>query len=292
MKIKSGNVTVSDSVWTELSEDFNIASWGITTDVALYVQEYTDTGWGSSISLNIGTTFFKSTSCRAIRVKSQSGNASVDYSLIGIIVFYSPYMQIGNSTDYSEFEADGTYKMNGAATVYRDELQSLIKEGLNNPSAQITQNFTDVTLDFSDSSDLTDYVVINIQINHDWKIGSPIFPHLHWFQNQNARPNWLIQYRWQSNGGAKNTSWTNYVLDTDVCTYVSGTINQKSHNTGITPPVGAGLSDIVQFRLLRDTNNDSGEFSGADPYTGDAQAINFDIHIEIDTLGSRLEYTK
>ena len=49
---------------------------------------------------------------------------------------------------------------------------------------------------------------------------------------------------------------------------------------------------MIQLRLLRDTDNDSALFSGTDAVTGNIDALQMDVHIEIDSLGSRLEYTK
>jgi len=177
--------------------------------------------------------------------------------------------------------------------VYRDELQDLTIETKNNPSSNITDDITEGTVSWSDSADLNDYAFMNIQINHDWKIGTTVYPHIHWFQNQNNSVNWLVQYRWQVNEAAKTTAWTDLAMDSLAFTYSSGALNQISHTAaGLTPPVGAGLSDILQCRLIRDTNNDSGEFSGTDAYTGDADAMNFDIHVQINTLGSRQEFIK
>jgi hypothetical protein len=102
----------------------------------------------------------------------------------------------------------------------------------------------------------------------------------------------LLQYRWQTNGAAKVTSWTNYPLTTNVYTYTSGTINQISHDSGITPPVGATLSDVIQIRLIRDNANGSTVFTGASNYAATAHVTELDIHFEMDTFGSRQEYVK
>jgi hypothetical protein len=53
-----------------------------------------------------------------------------------------------------------------------------------------------------------------------------------------------------------------------------------------------GLSDILQVRVIRDTDNASGLFAGNDPYTATVGAINFDVHYQVDTNGSRQEYAK
>lgn len=59
-----------------------------------------------------------------------------------------------------------------------------------------------------------------------------------------------------------------YLLATDLTIELAaGTIHQISRTVaGITPPGGSTISDIVQFRILRDTTNASGEFGGADTY--------------------------
>lgn len=199
---------------------------------------------------------------------------------------------VGSEDNNTYFDENGFMRKVGTATAYRDELQSLIKEAKNNPSDRITDNYAEGTLDFKTTAIPADYAIVNIQINHDWKVGSDVFPHLHWFQAQDEEPNWLIQYRWQSNGAAKTTDWTNSPATGKVFDYTTGTILQISRFAKITPPEGAGLSDILQIRIIRDSDNTSGEFEGADPYTVVAAAVNFDIHIQVNTIGSNQEYIK
>lgn len=198
----------------------------------------------------------------------------------------------GSESNTTNFDSSGHQTMTGTATVFKDQLQSLLVQLKNNPADKLVINIAEGSLDFKDSSTTSDYAVMNIQINHDWKIGSEVFPHLHWFQSQSAVPNWLVQYRWQTNGGTKTTSWTNYPLTSNAFTYSSGTILQISYNSGITPPAGTGLSDILQLRLIRDTNNSSSEFSGNDSVSGNVPALNFDVHYEINSIGSNQEYVK
>lgn len=222
-----------------------------------------------------------------------TGEWNVDnQNIIGIANLIAATAQFGSATDYSEFEADGTYQMVGNATVWRDELNDLVGSRLESPSSRIIQNNAEGSVTFQDNADLTDYVTMSIQINHQWKLGSGIRPHIHWWQAQSDMPNWLVQYRWQSNGSAKDTTWTDIPWATNQFTYVSGTLNQITNFGTITPPDPNGLSDIVQIRLLRDNANDSGEFDAVDPVTGDVDAVNLDIHVENDTLGSRTEFIK
>lgn len=193
--------------------------------------------------------------------------------------------------NYSEFEADGTLVAKGSATCFRDELHDLIKSAANNPGSRLVYDFDDGSLVFKTNATIVDYALMNIQINHDWKLGTNIEPHIHWKQEQNNTPNWLIQYRWQANGEQKTLAWTPVKYDHNAFDYAGGILNQITSFGPIVPPETASLSDIIQFRIIRDTTNTSGLF-GADPYTIDAASYSFDIHIEIDTLGSRQTYVK
>jgi hypothetical protein len=155
------------------------------------------------------------------------------------------------------------------------------------------QNIPEASVTFKNNSDLTDYVTMSIQVNHDWKHGSDIFPHIHWWQAGSVTPNWLIQYRWQAQGTAKTGTWTYQPWTSNAYTWSSGTLNQISAFGTITPPAAASLSDIVQFRILRDVDNDSSQFAGTDPAAAvDVDAVNFDIHIQVDSFGSNQEYVK
>ena len=128
-------------------------------------------------------------------------------------------------------------------------------------------------------------------MTHKWMAGTDISPHIHFEQANNNVPNFLFYYRWQKNGGAKTTAWSPLKCNTPVFTYVSGTLNQIANGVAISAPVGYGISDILQFRLCRDTTNASGLF-GADPYTGTVSVTAADIHLRLDTIGSRTEYNK
>lgn len=200
--------------------------------------------------------------------------------------------QFGGATDHSQFEADGTLKFNGAATVWKDELGQLLGKRLENPSSRIVENIAEGSLTFKSNATTADYVVANPQINHDWKYGTNLHVHFHWWQVSANFPNWLLQYRWQRNGQAKTTAWTSVIPAEQTFTYVSGTLCQITEFVEITPPANYGISDILQMRLLRDTTNASGLFAGADPESSDVDAVSFDFHKQIDTVGSREEYAK
>jgi hypothetical protein len=196
--------------------------------------------------------------------------------------------------NYTEFESDGTMVAVGDATCWRDELQSLTGARLQSPASDVVENIPEASITFETGARYpTDYVTTNHQLNHDWDPGTTVHPHLHWWQVSSDVPNWLIGYRWQKGGAAKTTAWTNLVVNSHKFTYSAGTLNQISETAAITPPAGYGeVSDIVQFRIYRDVTNVSTEFAGADPESSNVDAVNFDCHIIVDTLGSRQEYAK
>lgn len=198
--------------------------------------------------------------------------------------------KVGGASDYSEFEADGTYKANGAATTFDDLLGDVTRIQVS--GVGIIADNTENALKFQTSANLSDYAVANYQLRHRWKPGSNGFPHIHFEQTENDVPNFLIRIRWQRNFGAKTTAWTDYKCNTAAVPYVSGTLNQIAYGAALTPPAGYSLSDIIQFRVFRDNANTSTVFAGADPFSTDVLVTGIDIHIEEDTLGSRTEYSK
>lgn len=200
-------------------------------------------------------------------------------------------IKIGDSTNNIEFGATGTITLHGSATVYDDVTYDAIALQQTGPGISI--NNAEGTVNYTTAANQADYMYVNSQMPHARMNGAMIFPHIHFFQAENNIPNFALQYRWQLNGGTKTTAWTAIKCNTPAFTYASGTLNQIVHPvTGITPPVGDNVSDIVQFRVLRDTTNALGLTYAADPYTATVNVIQFDCHIEKDGWGSESEYTK
>lgn len=188
-------------------------------------------------------------------------------------------------------ESDGTKRLDNAATVFDDMFADITKVKVKGTGLSL--NDAENTIDYTDAADLLDYAIVVYQMSHKWKMGTEIYPHFHWVQQNNSTPNFLIQYRWQRNGEAKTTAWSNHKCNTtNAFSYTTGSLNQIAHGSSITPPTGYGISDVIQFRILRDTGNESGVFSGTDPYSGTVSISSVDCHFEIDTEGSRGEYTK
>lgn len=145
--------------------------------------------------------------------------------------------------------------------------------------SNISRDSTDSTLNFSTACALADYAYKNILVNNERTLGAYIYPYIHIFQPSSHVPNMLLQYRYQVDGVAKTTGWTNLKCNTVKTTYVSGTLHQVLKSTGISVSTNYGQDDVIQFRVLRDTTNASGVFSATDPSTYTIGIISFSVHI-------------
>jgi hypothetical protein len=190
--------------------------------------------------------------------------------------------------------SDGHQSMIGNARPWRDEPGDITNIKTTGPG--VTINDTELTIDFVNTSDENDYAYKNFQINHDVEESTVKYPHIHFFAGyESVVPNFLLWYRWQTLGATKVTAWTKLKCNTLALTAPGAGVTQ--HNicrtaSGITPPGGASISDIVQFRIIRDTGNTSGLFAGADPYTGTVAILGFDVHVQLNSLGSTGQFTK
>jgi len=140
---------------------------------------------------------------------------------------------------------------------------------------------TNVGLLFPQNDD-TEIVFIIAQMPHDWKTGTNIRPHIHWQQSANTAVTWKMDYKWFENGGAVPASFTPISTSTGIFTYTSGDFAQISSFPEIDGSSISSVSSMMLIKLYRDDNTT----------TGDVLAFEFDIHYQIDSLGSRFEFVK
>ncbi len=200
-------------------------------------------------------------------------------------------VRLGSAENFFDVDESGHVTLGGEATVW-DDLPPAGIAAAKTSGPGVSLNLDEMTVDFVAAANLSDFAVLPFQLSHRVKAGSSAHPHVHWEQAQNHIPNWLVQYRWQRQGQPKTTAWTSIPCITPAFTYVSGTLDQITHTDPIEAPANYGMSDILQMRLLRDSQNASGLFAGADPYTALARVSSFDPHVEFDALGSATEYSK
>ena len=128
----------------------------------------------------------------------------------------------------------------------------------------------------------TEIVYITAQLTHRWKEGTTIYPHVHVRQSANQQAVFKMDYQWYNVGDTIPSGWTTYTMDEYAIPYTSGNIAQiVKKSTGIAG-TGKLISSILKIKLYRSDN----------VYTGDMLVDQFDIHVEIDSMGSETQYDK
>jgi hypothetical protein len=191
-------------------------------------------------------------------------------------------VQIGSTNDYCNINSSGTLTLAGNATVWQDLIVPLTtsRRGSNN-----LPDFDETNVGYLfPKNDTTEILYIINQLPHTWKIGSTIYPHVHWSQGNSSNVTYNMSYRWVDLAANTTAGFTTYAMGTTVAAYVTGsTMHQLSTNlAGISGSSITNLSSILVLKLFRNDN----------AYPGDALTYQFDIHYEIDSLGSNQELVK
>ena len=205
-------------------------------------------------------------------------------------------LYIGNGANRTSFATDGTQRLEGTATAWRDMIMDISGRRLASTSGKVDYNYDEVAIDFASGGDIAvtnDRVCGNQEINHQFKVGTNITfkPHIHWWQQVTSNAVlpivFTMQWRLQDNGAAKTTSWTTITADTgaggdDIYDFTSesdGLYNQLTRFDDIV--VTCSVSDTIQLRLAR-----------TDTETGDVSAYFLDLHGQVDSFGSDDEIAK
>lgn len=192
-------------------------------------------------------------------------------------------LRIGDisNNNYSDFESDGTLEFLGDATVW-DDLRFPFTQSKLGSNDKPDFDYTNIGLLFP-QNDASEKIYILAQLEHKWKLESTLHPHLHWVQTSASFPTWKMSYRWYENGGDPTGSFTTLSSSEGVLEYPgSGTILQMTEFGEIDGTGIDSVSSMLDIIIWRED----------DTITGDVLAKEFDIHIEIDTVGSRQKYTK
>ena len=203
--------------------------------------------------------------------------------------------RVGDGTNYTETRADGTQRLKGTATAWKDMVGDLFGRRLLSTSGKVDYDYDENLIVFSDGGSITnknDRVGGNLEINHEFKVGNGIVfkPHIHWFQEIASGAivtsfELTMRYRVQKNGDVKTTSWTDVTLTAgtddifDFTGEADGIYNQLTKFPDIT--TDCSVSDTIQFQIARTDN------------LGNTMEVYFmDIHGEVDSFGSDEEIAK
>ena len=205
-------------------------------------------------------------------------------------------VKLGDGTNFSKFETDGTLEFNGDATVWKDI--NIGAAQLSRPAASQPSEENFLTEAGADTGITTLAYAVgekasgSFEMQHDYKTGSDFNFHVHW--QGIADPS-----------GAKNVQWRlTYVLMRDGTTLDAVTIidsvdteidtQYKSYRSDFAVIDGStkgndGTAVRIEDQLLFTIERVA---STGTAYAGDALVATMGIHYEVDTVGSRTITTK
>jgi hypothetical protein len=193
------------------------------------------------------------------------------------------------TVNFSEFESSGFYKMNGSACAW-DDLRVEVESTRSGAVAPATDtgfrgNANMQVINFINTQ--ADEIQFSVQFPHNALPVQTIYPHFHispFIANAGAAAcRFILEYYWAD----FNTQFP--ALSSTLALTSTWTGDKQwfhlmaTNDTGIA--FNKGVSSIMKCRLYRDntvTNNLAGKVTG----------LYFDIHYQLDTLGSRTETSK
>jgi hypothetical protein len=131
---------------------------------------------------------------------------------------------------------------------------------------------------------------VEIQMPHNWKLGSRIYPHVHWTPTNATAGNvvWELEYAWKgvdSVFGAPSNMASDAAASSGTAWKHTLTKLKEGGNDYI-DGTGRGLSSMIVCRLHRNAG------AGSDNLSADVALLEFDIHYEVDGFGSKTETAK
>lgn len=161
-----------------------------------------------------------------------------------------------------------------------------VKTGASAPGFDGTAAGDATLLTYAFDGASVEQVYFTIQMPHDWKEGTTIFPHVHFSPTADSGAvekgvSWKLEYTWANNaatfGASAEIEMTKAFTDAQWDHLIA------TNDTGIS---GAGktISSILVCRLYRDPTD------GDDTFENDVLFLGFDIHYEVEKLGSRQQY--
>lgn len=215
---------------------------------------------------------------------------------------YAQNVVIGTAgTNNTTFESDGTMVFNGDATVYSDIMvfPDATTRGSSNPPTWGGQGGAFFKNNGSGSQGVflwmfdkstEQELYFTVQIPHSYKLGTTLYPHIHWTTKSGTPTGtdvvWGLEYTAVAIGGTfVNTTvlTANSVIPSIT---PSGTGQHLITSFGTIPGTNLGISSILICRVFRLAG------SGSDTFDNETGLLGVDFHYQMDTDGSRTEYTK
>jgi hypothetical protein len=179
-----------------------------------------------------------------------------------------------------EFHATGENPFVAEDGVFDDEKFPLTRDRQGQASKP-DFDFTNLGLLFP-QNDATEIVYIIGQFSHKRKAFTNIAPHVHFIQDNALTPVFKMDYRWYENGDLMPGAFTTITAATFAFTYTAGNMLQIAAFPDIDGSAIGSVSSMMDIKLYREDN----------VAIGDVLTKEFDLHYEIDSLGSKEEYVK
>lgn len=187
---------------------------------------------------------------------------------------------VGNDTNAVTLDSARSLRMRGKSTVFNDLSVPLSQTKI---GANLKPDYDYDSLAYMfPQNDTSEIVYLNVQLPHWYKEGSTVYPHVHVQQSKNAQATFKMVYKWFNVGAAVPSTWTEHTMGTYAVTYTSGRMQNILQGSSGISGSGKTLSSMLLIKLYRSDN----------VYSGDIGAVAFDLHVEMDALGSDSEYGK
>ena len=199
---------------------------------------------------------------------------------------------LGSSdTNNVTIETDGTLVFNNDATVWEDLMVPGLSVGAGASAPDLVAFGPSGNLQIYafDGGSTLEQVYFSVQMQHSWKLGSTIKPHVHWTPTTAGAGNvkWNFEYSWASFTGSGSP--TAFPAPTTISVVQAASGIAWAHQLSALPDIdgtGQGLSSMLVCRLYRNPADVQ------DTYASDAAFLQFDVHYEMDTVGSRQPTSK
>ena len=209
---------------------------------------------------------------------------------------YSTYQYLKDLIDSCTFQdVDGKITVNGITTSGETPLlmEDTVWDDIRAPFTQIKRgaldkpdfDYTNIGLLFPQNDD-AEIIYIIFQMPHNYKLGTDIYPHIHWQQMNANDVVWKLEYKWSIPNALVPGAFTAVTATTRLYTWAADNLHQYDGWAAISGAAITKISSVLLFKVFRDDNVDAGAGGG------DALAFEFDLHYEMDTLGSKSEFIK
>jgi len=196
----------------------------------------------------------------------------------------APRGRFGTAGNHTEFEADGTLRSLGNSTAWLDSMVPPTVFRIGGTALALAELTSGI---YAHRFDVTDVIHFNIQFNHNMMVDTTIYPHIHLVNKEAitgaANVTFTLAYTWANIGTnfPAVESDPDRIVDMADAGALSHTVGSFA---GIAPTlVQGGISSVLVGSLTR---------VDAGYTTANIFLLGFDIHYQVDTLGSREEFVK